>query len=57
MERLPRGKQAGPNRIPNEMYKVMPVVFAKEFAALANESIKKRATTEKFSGGGYLDAI
>eukprot|EP00966_Prymnesium_polylepis_P275339 6361410-Prymnesium_polylepis.1 len=41
MERLPRGKQAGPNRIPNEMHKVMPVVFAKEFAALANESIKK----------------
>jgi hypothetical protein len=28
MERLPRGKQAGPNRIPNEMYKVMPTVFA-----------------------------
>jgi hypothetical protein len=42
MERLPRGKQAGPNRIPNEMYKVMPVVFAKEFAALVNESIKAK---------------
>eukprot|EP00966_Prymnesium_polylepis_P335097 7390454-Prymnesium_polylepis.1 len=51
MERLPRGKQAGPNRIPNGMYKVMPTVFAKEFAALVNESIKKGQLPKSFLEG------
>eukprot|EP00966_Prymnesium_polylepis_P058230 1348391-Prymnesium_polylepis.1 len=51
MERLPQGKQAGPNRIPNEMYKVMPTVFAKEFAALVNESIKKGQLPKSFLEG------
>ena len=38
MEALPLGKQAGPNRIPNAVYKKMSTVFAKPFCALVNET-------------------
>ena len=38
MEALPLGKQAGPNRVPNAVYKKMSTVFAKPFCALMNET-------------------
>jgi hypothetical protein len=38
MEALPIGKQAGPSRLPNGLYKRMSSVFAKRFAALINET-------------------
>ena len=40
MENLPLGKQAGPNRVPNGVYKVMANIFVPKFTQLLNESTK-----------------
>ena len=51
MEALPRGKQAGPNRIPNEMYKILPHVFAQPFVDLINETQRKGELPKSFLEG------
>ena len=40
MENLPLGKQAGPNRVPNGVYKVMSNIFVPKCTQLLNESTK-----------------
>ena len=37
MANLPTGKQPGPDRIPNEVYKYLPTVFAPKMEALLKE--------------------
>ena len=39
MESLPLGKQAGPDRIPNGIFKCMSHVFAKKYLAMLEEAI------------------
>ena len=51
MEQLPRGKQAGPNRIPNEMYKVLSDVFAQAFTDLINETQRTGRLPQSFLEG------
>jgi hypothetical protein len=41
MEHLPLGKQAGPDRIPNAVYKFLPKTIAPKLKALIDESITK----------------
>ena len=38
MENLPLYKQAGPNRLPNALYKRCPTIFAQRFTDMINES-------------------
>ena len=38
MENLPTGKQAGPNRVPNAVYKYMSAAFAPKLTEIHNES-------------------
>ena len=38
MENLPIGKQAGPNRVPNAVYKYMSRFFAPKLCAVLNEA-------------------
>ena len=38
MENLPTGKQAGPNRVPNAVYKYMSAAFAPKLTEILNES-------------------
>ena len=51
MESLPIGKQAGPNRIPNGVFKRMSTVFAERFAKMMNESRKSRKLPKHFKEG------
>ena len=38
MENLPTGKQAGPNRVPNAVYKYMSAAFAPKLTEILNDS-------------------
>ena len=40
MERLPLRKQAGPNRVPNAVYRCLSIHFAPKLAAVLREAIK-----------------
>ena len=51
MENLPLGKQAGPNRIPNALYKRMSTVFAPLFTALINETRHTKKLPKHFLEG------
>ena len=51
MENLPEGKQAGPNRIPNEMNKTLFTVFAPKMKALLEEAHKKGELPSHFLVG------
>ena len=51
MENLPLGKQAGPDRIPNAVYKYLPTVFAPKLAALLDESLQRGALPKTFLQG------
>ena len=39
MEHLPRGKMAGPNKIPNAVYRNLAIYFAPKFRDLMNEIV------------------
>jgi hypothetical protein len=41
MENLPLGKQAGPDRIPNAVYKLLPKTIAPRLKALIDESVRR----------------
>ena len=51
MEALPTGKQAGPDRIPNEVYKYMSTFFAPKLGALIRRSITKKELPEEMRKG------
>ena len=51
MESLPEGKQAGPNRIPNEVYKALSTVFAPKMTALLKEAHAKGKLPSHFLEG------
>jgi hypothetical protein len=51
MEALPTGKQAGPDRIPNEVYKYMSSFFAPKLGALIRRSITKGQLPEEMRKG------
>ena len=51
MEKLPANKQAGPNRIPNEVYKYLPKVFALPLTKVINESLKRGRLPKHFLEG------
>ena len=51
MEKLPTNKQAGPNRIPNEVYKYLPNIFAPPLTKVINESLKKGSLPKHFLEG------
>ena len=51
MESLPIGKQAGPNRIPNGVYKRMSSIFAEKFTDMMNESRKTKKLPKHFKEG------
>ena len=46
MENLPMGKQAGPNRVPNGVYKLMASHFAPKFEKVLAEVL----TSGKYTG-------
>ena len=48
---LPTGKSAGPDRLPNKLYKNMSSVIAPIIAAVANESKEKKCYPPGFSSG------
>ena len=51
MEGLPTGKQAGPNRIPNEVYKYLPSFFAPKLTQVINEATRKGKLPKHFLEG------
>lgn len=51
MEALPTGKQAGPDRIPNEVYKYLSAVFAPKLGALIRRSITRKTLPEEMRKG------
>ena len=51
MENLPTGKQAGPNRIPNAVYKYMSSVFAPLLTEILNESTTAGSLPRHFLEG------
>ena len=51
MEDLPIGKQAGPNRIPNAVYKRMSTIFAEPFCAMMNETRRTGKIPKHFLEG------
>ena len=51
MENLPTGKQAGPNRIPNAVYKYMSTAFAPRLTEILNESTTLGALPRHFLEG------
>ena len=51
MLRLPTGKQAGPNRIPNAVYKYLAAFFAPKLAQVVNEATRKGPLPRHFLEG------
>ena len=51
MENLPIGKQAGPNRVPNAVYKYMANFFAPKLARVLNEALVKGQLPKHFLEG------
>ena len=51
MQSLPLGKSAGPDRIPNAVYKYMPVYFSKKLGAMLRESVVHGALPSSFMEG------
>jgi hypothetical protein len=51
MMNLPTGKQAGPNRIPNAVYKYLAAFFAPKLAQVVNESSRKGSLPRHFLEG------
>ena len=51
MEDLPIGKQAGPNRIPNAVYKRMSTIFAEPFCAMIKETRRTGKIPKHFLEG------
>ena len=51
MQSLPLGKSAGPDRIPNAVYKYMPVYFSKKLGAMLRESVAHGALPSSFMEG------
>ena len=48
---LPTGKQAGPNRVPNAVYKCLAAFFAPKLAQVVNESTRKGRLPAHFLEG------
>ena len=51
MENLPLGKQAGPNRIPNAVYRFMSSTFAPKLTKVLNDTIRKGKLPNHFLEG------
>ena len=51
MQQLPEGKQPGPNRVPNEVYKRLPKFCAPLLVQVINEARKKGTLPEHFLEG------
>ena len=51
MVNLPTGKQAGPNRIPNAVYKYLAAFFAPKLSQVLNESSRKGSLPRHFLEG------
>ena len=51
MINLPTGEQAGPNRIPNAVYKYLAAFFAPKLAQVVNESTRKGRLPSHFLEG------
>ena len=51
MENLPLGKQAGPNRIPNAVYKYMSSIFAPGLTRVLNEAARDKKLPKTFLEG------
>ena len=54
MLHLPTGKQAGPNRIPNAVYKYLAAFFAPKLAQVVNEATRKGHLPRHFLEGDIL---
>ena len=51
MEHLPLGKSAGPNRVPNAVYRYLSAAFAPKFLKMINEAITRQSLPDHMMEG------